>query len=447
MDEKARAAGSIQSLSLSGKGEGRSSARVEILVYACAILACLALFVGLLAPHAAFADEEEDEDKVGKPVITVQVAEEEDGTLTWGDAADAQAEETVSYRATSTLPTDWEDYETYYYMICISYDDALDVDVSALAVTLYDENGEELVDLTEEGVITEEDGSFTIFFEDLKETFAAVLGEDSAESDESAAELETLAVEEESSDDESASAEAGYEIVVTWEASLDAEATESGADGAAYTYGYLIYKLEPKAGTLQSSVEDYAVLYTWALDLTKVDLTTEAALSGATFTIQNSDGEYVDLDGTLTTTAIEHETGADGSFDVSGLDSGTYTITEVTAPAGYDKIDAFTLEIAADLDGDAVSLSAAIAGNDVSITSVDASAGVVSVQVDEGLSADDGSGAGDGSGDGGLFAQTGDATGYVVLGIVAVAAVAAIVLVVASRRKATADVGREGKER
>lgn len=416
--------------------------------------------MGLLTPHAAFADEEEDEDKVGKPVITVQVAEEEDGTLTWGDAADAQAEETVSYRATSTLPTDWEDYETYYYMICISYDDALDVDVSALAVTLYDENGEELVDLTEEGVITEEDGSFTIFFDDLKETFAAVLGDDSTDSDESAAELEAFAVDEGSSDNESTSVEADYEIVVTWEASLDAEATESGADGAAYTYGYLIYKLEPKAGTLQSSVEDYAVLYTWALDLTKVDLTTDAALSGATFTIQNSDGEYVDLDGTLTTTAIEHETGADGSFDVSGLDSGTYTITEVTAPAGYDKIDAFTLEIAADLDGDAVSLSATIVGNDASITSVDASAGVVSVQVDEGLSAGDGSGsddgsvqvdeglsAGDGSGDGGLFAQTGDDTGYVALGIVAVAAVAVIVLVVANRKRASADGGHEAKER
>lgn len=494
MDEKASAiacdrlpfATSKASLEVDLAVEGRPGASRELrgfLLRACSILLCAFLFVAACAPAAALADEVEDdladdaEEKVLTPTVTIEVAEEsDDGSLTRGDAADGQSGEWVSYLSIGTLPSNWDDFESYSYEFCLTPDSVLEIDASSVEVVLCDEDGNELADLSELGSISYEDGVLTVSFDDLKAVIEDLLGEsddgdDAADEDADGSddladdELATMtatysaaysfeesavlavAVVDDASTTNTAAVAAGSSldvssctVVVSYDARLIAGLAQAGTDGAADTYVYIEYSAEPDSDATGRSVEDSAALYTWALSLTKVDADTGENLSGATFTIQDSAGHYIDLDGSLTGAAVEHETGEDGSFEVVGLDSGTYIITEVSAPDGYELSESFTLTISAELDGEVV-LSASTEGDGASVVSVDADTGVVSVQVEDEQPEEETAGVS------AFFAKTGDTLGPVILALAVVAAIAAAVLLVARRRRAAGEgAGGEGDE-
>lgn len=86
--------------------------------------------------------------------------------------------------------------------------------------------------------------------------------------------------------------------------------------------------------------------------------TDEGPLSGAQFTIK-TDGGYVNGDGSITTDEVTLTTGSDGMIVVSNkLLPGKYTITEITAPSGYQlPKGTMTLEIKGDGTADFTSLS------------------------------------------------------------------------------------------
>ena len=86
--------------------------------------------------------------------------------------------------------------------------------------------------------------------------------------------------------------------------------------------------------------------------------TNEGPLSGAQFTIK-TDGGYVNGDGSITTDEVTLTTGSDGMIVVSNkLLPGKYTITEITAPSGYQlPKGTMTLEIKGDGTADFTSLS------------------------------------------------------------------------------------------
>ena len=99
--------------------------------------------------------------------------------------------------------------------------------------------------------------------------------------------------------------------------------------------------------------------YTYGLKINKVDLGTEAALDGAEFTLQatGADGGaskslYVQKDGSLGSDPWNFVTANGGVIKVTGLDAGTYTVTEVSAPSGYAKVDPFTFEIKPSMNAD-----------------------------------------------------------------------------------------------
>lgn len=79
--------------------------------------------------------------------------------------------------------------------------------------------------------------------------------------------------------------------------------------------------------------------------LTKVDSeNNDTKLAGAKFTLTQGEGnnlKYVQADGTLSANEHKFTTGSDddakGTFSISGLLPGDYTITETDAPTGYDK--------------------------------------------------------------------------------------------------------------
>lgn len=92
--------------------------------------------------------------------------------------------------------------------------------------------------------------------------------------------------------------------------------------------------------------EDKVIVFTYEIDVTKIDGTTKDKLKDAEFElksgttkikfIDNGNGTYTVADQSLTsgvTTTVK--SGADGVFKFIGLDDGTYTLTETKAPEGY----------------------------------------------------------------------------------------------------------------
>lgn len=139
-------------------------------------------------------------------------------------------------------------------------------------------------------------------------------------------------------------------IVVSYKAQVNGDAVVAGTEGNdnAVTLYYSNNPMSDKYGETQpDTVKDY----TYGLKINKVDLGTEAALENAQFTIttngdeKNVDAKYVQADGTLSDTKIVLTTNKKGVITLTGLDAGTYTVTEVSAPDGYTTVEPFTFEI------------------------------------------------------------------------------------------------------
>lgn len=72
-----------------------------------------------------------------------------------------------------------------------------------------------------------------------------------------------------------------------------------------------------------------------------------AALSGAEFTVTDAQGNpvtYIDAEGNKVADG-KVVSDKDGYVHVNGLEAGTYTVTETKVPAGYQKVDPFTITL------------------------------------------------------------------------------------------------------
>lgn len=115
---------------------------------------------------------------------------------------------------------------------------------------------------------------------------------------------------------------------------------------------YLDYNNNPYEpnSTSWETAEDLATVYTYGIKVNKVDDEGQA-LSGAKFTLSaNANGdtpiEFVGSNGTYCkatsdeTGVTEIEVDSNGLLTLSGLDAGTYYLTETKAPGGYNKLSA-----------------------------------------------------------------------------------------------------------
>ena len=126
----------------------------------------------------------------------------------------------------------------------------------------------------------------------------------------------------------------GYDIVMTYKASIDTGAT-AGQD---YTNtAVLTYKAQTSTST--------AVFTTYAFEIMKTN-SEETALPGVTFTVTKTENDtlyyYAGANATApwTTTKTLLTTGADGKISVTGVDAAVYTVTEEETLPGYNKADA-----------------------------------------------------------------------------------------------------------
>lgn len=272
-------------------------------------------------------------EKTTVPTVSKQVKNDATGA-DFTSVADAEAGQSVTYELTGTVADNVATYDTYKYAFSDVLSTGLVANEDSVKVSI---GGKEIAADSYTKHYDTGTNTLSVSFADLK----AAKGTDGS----------TVTLTSSS------------KVVVDYTASLDpTKAIVLGGEGNANTVT-LTYSNNPHSDGTGKTTPKTAKLFSYKLQLHKIDRTTETNLQGAKFTIQatgDDDGsstKYVQSDGTLGDTAYEFETDKDGNINVTGLDAGTYTVTETVAPAGYDKVDSFTFQIKPTYDDDAQTLT------------------------------------------------------------------------------------------
>ena len=288
--------------------------------------------------------------KTGTPTVNKTIKNDQAGE--YGKVADSQVGQVVEYKLAGTVASNIATYSTYSYR----FDDELS---AGIELTSTDDVKVTIdgTDVTAKADIHYAHNTLTVAFDNL---LAAKDG-----------------------------INASSNVTVTYKAKLTSAAVIGGA-GNSNTVT-LRYSNNPGTKSEGTSTSSTARDYAFKLHLVKSDKATNQKLAGAKFTIQATEANgaesknlYVQADGTLDQRAYEFETGADGTFDVAGLDAGTYTVTEVVVPSAAGSPDAaykplsssFTFTIAPEYNTDTqalTNLGLTVAGNANAIAGLDTS--------------------------------------------------------------------------
>ena len=279
------------------------------------------------------------EDKSDVPTVVKKVKDFDGNTESaWNDAADYNIGDSIPFQITGTLPSNYDSYTSYYYKFTDTATN-LTIDTTSVKVMAGTAN------ITSYATVNLNDGVLTVEFENLKAANGANVTDKTTN------------------------------IVLTYNATL-ANTAVIGLDGNPNKVD-LTYSNNPNnggEGSTSKTPEDEVVIFTYELDVTKVDGANAAnKLKDAQFILKAVDGKnagkYVKLnsDGTVAgwlgtaPNAIDNPTsvtaaaaqgvlisGTDGLVQIIGLDAGNYELTEVKAPTGYNKLDnPISLEIIA----------------------------------------------------------------------------------------------------
>ena len=289
--------------------------------------------------------------KSAEPTVDKQVYDNNDGVQVgdnngWGETADHMINKTFQFKLTATLATD-VDYAQYpeYKVIFtdtmskgITYESIDSIEVDGIPVQL----GEDIRTTAVEGLKTEgnqESVTWTITFDDLKKIDGVNLVD-------------------------------GAVIEVIYNAHLNDEALVNNESGTTTNKNgvYLQYSNNPNASgeedveELGKTSTDYVWVFTYDVENTKYSDKVDPAniLAGAGFTLYDGetaiqlyekDGEFFVYDADNAPAGVEVLTEItsqkDGTFNINGLDAGTYTLKETTVPTGYNKCEDITIVISA----------------------------------------------------------------------------------------------------
>lgn len=252
----------------------------------------------------------------------------------WVDAADSQNGQVVNYKLTGTIADNYASYDSYSYKFKDTLEKGLDYVDGSLSVYALNSDAYTEIAPASYSVTNPTDSS-----RDLVVDFSR--GENGLKS-------------ATAKDGGPLTINANTNIVVFYKAKLNAKAVIAGAnnklEGNPNTVT-LEYSNNPMVAGTGTSAPDTVVDYTYGLQINKVDLGTEAALEGAQFTITTTGDEnnrvakYVAKDGTLSNDEVLLTTDANGLIQLTGLDAGTYTVTEKKAPNGYTAVSSFEFTI------------------------------------------------------------------------------------------------------
>lgn len=149
----------------------------------------------------------------------------------------------------------------------------------------------------------------------------------------------------------------GKSVVATYSATLNEKAKVYDANPNDVK---LDYANNTNVTGSHKTLTDQTNTYSFGFGIEKVDKATDEKLDGAVFTLKDKDGNEIklvkendtvyrvakDVD-TDTTSDIEVKSKTSGAPTIKGLDEGTYTLVEKTAPDTYSKVSDITVTVTA----------------------------------------------------------------------------------------------------
>ena len=264
----------------------------------------------------------------------------------WKDVADSQIGQEVNYKLTGTIASNYATFGTYAYKFTDVLSGGLDY-----------VNGSVEVYALNNGVYTKIDTDhYSVDYAGTGKTLTVEFK--AGNGDKGLKDVEGVT--------------ADTQIVVFYKAKLNSNAvignSADGSEGGNPNTVTLTYSNNPYADGTGETIKDTVADFTFRLNLNKVDQGTEQGLQGAVFTIQSADantqGQYVAskpdaakgvVAGQLVTVTdasnlpeyVKFKSGNEGKIAVSGLDAGSYKVTEVQTPddTKYTKASPFTFTI------------------------------------------------------------------------------------------------------
>ena len=302
--------------------------------------------------------------KKGVPTVEKKVLDDADAVADdikvsdkWKDVADSQIGQEVNYKLTGTIASNYATFSTYAYKFTDTLSGGLDY-----------VNGSVEVYAVNNGAYTKIDTNhYSVKYADTGKTLTVEFK--AGNGDKGLKDVEGVT--------------ADTQIVVFYKAKLNGSAVIGNAaddkEGGNPNTVKLEYSNNPYTEGTGETIEDTVADFAFKLNLNKVDQGTEKGLAGAVFTIQsddaNTNGQYVAsktdttarvVAGQLVTVAnannlpdyVKFTSGDDGKIAVSGLDAGSYKVTEVQTPDGsYTKAEPFTFTIKAGYDKTAMKVT------------------------------------------------------------------------------------------
>ena len=267
--------------------------------------------------------------KAATPKVAKHVLE--DSTAAWHKAADATVGDDLYWRLSATVPAGLTAYDAYTVQFVDTMSAGLDPSKVAASMRVYVAAGADggfdavaceggnanstpakgWTDITSQCKVSVEGNAFTVRTGDL---IAALGGADAFT--------------------------AGVRVVAVYNAPLNSACNHGIAKGNPNEV-YLRYPRSPfadqsgDAGFTRTPSDD-ACAYTWELSLIKRSSSDDKPLAGAKLRIIDDRGRTLSADGAWSTDAGACiVTDKDGRVELNGVDTGVYTVEEVTAPKGY----------------------------------------------------------------------------------------------------------------
>lgn len=287
-------------------------------------------------------------EKTGIPTVEKKIVSDKDGKE--HDAANSQIGQNVTYNLYGTIAENYDKYDTYFYKFSDQISKGLTLQKNSAKVYLYASYPAAKADPNHVNNTAT----------DITNAFA----EASSNADQSDGSVTTTWTRDNLKTIPDVTITKDSCIVVSYTAQINDKAVVGKSNSGLGNYNTvtLYYSNNPMTTDYGQTVPDTVRDYTYGLKINKVDLGTERALNGAQFTIQVNkpddptlNGKFVKDDGTLSNSEYVFKTENDGHFTVTGLDAGTYTVTEKPLK-GYADISPFDFEIVPTMSKDGANI-------------------------------------------------------------------------------------------